>query len=86
MIAIGAAGIAACLAGFAPGDLGAPKANAAPTAELAVNPVPTNEAPPILLTGGACSMLEWPHYEQSCQFDMRPRPAELRTVRIIAVR
>jgi hypothetical protein len=42
---------------------------------------------PQLLTGAACSARGWPHYEQSCQFDLRqPADALARTVRVIAMR
>ena len=36
--------------------------------------------------GAACSSLGWPHYEQSCQFDLRGPEHQARTVRIIALR
>jgi hypothetical protein len=69
--------IVSCLAVFAPGALG--------MTELTPEPPAIAEGPLILLKGGACSLLEWPNYEQSCQFDQR-RPARvMRTVRIIPV-
>ena len=36
--------------------------------------------------GAACSLLGWPHYERSCQFDLRTPAIEVPTVRIIALR
>ena len=39
-----------------------------------------------VLKGTACSSRGWPHYEQSCQFDMRRSADEPRTVRVIALR
>jgi hypothetical protein len=41
---------------------------------------------PVLSKGTACSSLGWPHYEQSCQFDMRRQANDLRTVRVISLR
>jgi hypothetical protein len=67
-----------CLAVFAPGALG--------MTELKPEPQAIAEGPSILLKGGACSLLEWPNYEQTCQFDQRQPAGEMRTVRIIAVR
>ncbi|HEY1541634.1 MAG TPA: hypothetical protein VGG01_04430 [Xanthobacteraceae bacterium] len=46
----------------------------------------TAEAPATLPKGEPCSVLEWPNYEQSCQFDKRQRAGEIHAVRIIAVR
>jgi hypothetical protein len=40
----------------------------------------------VVVKGTACSALGWPHYEQSCQFDMRRAAGDVRTVRIIALR
>ena len=41
---------------------------------------------PVLVKGAACAPRSWPHYEQSCHFDLR-RPANVaRTVRVIALR
>jgi hypothetical protein len=34
----------------------------------------------------ACLLQGWPHYEQSCQFDLRAPASETRTVRVIALR
>jgi len=41
---------------------------------------------PALAKGSACSTRGWPHYEPSCQFDMRRPANEARAVRIIALR
>jgi len=40
----------------------------------------------VLTKGTACSSHGWPHYEQSCQFDMRRPADQARTVRIVALR
>jgi hypothetical protein len=85
--AILAAAIVACLMVAAPSLVGVPEVRAEPQSKLVVDPARfTNEVSPIPLKGGACSLLEWPNYEQSCQFDARQRAAEMPTVRIIAVR
>jgi len=41
---------------------------------------------PALAKGAGCSSRGWPHYEKTCQFDMRRPADELRKVRIIALR
>jgi hypothetical protein len=41
---------------------------------------------PAPVRGAACSSHGWPHYELSCQFDLRRPAHEARTVRIIALR
>jgi hypothetical protein len=41
---------------------------------------------PVFVKGTACSSLGWPHYEQTCQFDMRRAAGEARTVRVIVLR
>lgn len=87
IVAISAAAMVAGLAVLAPRDFGVPVVSREPPSELVANPAPpTDEGPSILLTGGACSSLEWPHYEQSCQFATRQGTAEVRVIRIIAVR
>jgi hypothetical protein len=87
IMAIVAAAIVGCLAVFAPGVFGVPEVRAEPQSRLVVDPVrSTNEGPSIPLKGGACSLLAWPNYELSCQFDVRQPVAGMRTVRIIAVR
>lgn len=37
-------------------------------------------------TDVACASQNWPHYDQTCQFDRRRPADELRAVRIIALR
>ena len=39
-----------------------------------------------LVKGSVCSSRGWPHYEQSCQFDLRSPANAARTIRVIAVR
>ena len=70
--------IVGCLAVFAPGALG--------VTELTPEPQSIAEGPSTLPKGGACSLLEWPNYEQGCQFDVRQPAGEMRTIRIIAIR
>lgn len=87
LMAFSAAAIVGCLAVLAPGVFGVAEVRAETPSKLAVDPVrATDEIPSIVLKGGACSLLEWPNYEHGCQFDVRPLAAEMRTVRIIAVR
>src|SRR5215212_7789612 len=38
---------------------------------------------PMRSTGSACSSLGWPHYEQSCLFDLRRSADAARTVRVL---
>jgi hypothetical protein len=40
----------------------------------------------VIPRGAACSALGWPHYEQSCQFDMRRPADDRRIIRVIALR
>ena len=40
--------------------------------------------PPVM--GAECASPGWPHYQQSCLFDLRSQAHEARAVRIIAVR
>jgi hypothetical protein len=77
IMAVLAATVVGCLAAFAPGVVGATGLKAGP---------PSISERPSDLKGEACSLLEWPNYEQSCQFDARQPAGEMRTVRIIAVR
>jgi hypothetical protein len=73
-----AATVIGCLAALAPGALG--------VTEVKAEPQSITEGPSTVFKGGACSLLAWPNYEQSCQFDARQLAGEVRTVRIIAVR
>jgi hypothetical protein len=41
---------------------------------------------PVRAKGSACSSLGWPHFEQSCQFDMRRQVDDVRVVRVISLR
>jgi len=87
LMAFSAAAIVGSLAVLAPGVFGVAEVRAETQSKLVVDPVrAANEAPSIVRKGGACSLLEWPNYEHSCQFDVRPPAADMRTVRIIAVR
>jgi hypothetical protein len=61
------------------------KAQAAVTSTLHV-PHPKSDRLSATDKGAACSSLGWPHYEQSCQFDLRRPAIEAPTVRIIALR
>jgi hypothetical protein len=36
-------------------------------------------------TGASCSLRGWPHYEQSCLFDLKSPADAARTVRVIAL-
>ena len=38
------------------------------------------------VTGTACSLRGWPHFEPKCQFDKREPAGEARVVRVIALR
>jgi len=65
----------------------APEAKAESQVVSAVDvPHPKGDRLSALLRGAACSSLGWPHYEQSCQFDLRRPAIEIPTVRIIALR
>jgi hypothetical protein len=41
---------------------------------------------PAPVMASECSSRGWPHYEKSCQFDLRGPEHQARTVRIIALR
>src|ERR1700693_465150 len=87
LMAFSAAAIVGSLAVLAPGVFGVAGGGAETKSKLVVDPVrAANEVPSIVRKGGACSLLEWPNYEHSCQFDVRPPAADMRPVRIIAVR
>jgi hypothetical protein len=40
----------------------------------------------VVAKGTACSALGWPHFEATCQFDLRRPAGEMRAVRVIALR
>jgi hypothetical protein len=41
---------------------------------------------PLLLKGAKCSSRGWPHYEQSCQFDLTRLAENAPIIRVIALR
>jgi hypothetical protein len=41
---------------------------------------------PAIASANACSLRGWPHYEQSCLFDLRMSSKEIMTVRVIVLR
>jgi hypothetical protein len=62
-------------------------AKAKPVTPIAVEQIGAKgDRLPVLVKGAACSSRAWPNYEPNCQFDMRRPFAEMRTVRIIALR
>ncbi len=83
--AIGAAALAAGLVVFL--ISAGPEARAESQVEDAVHqPHAQDDRLPVLVKRAACSARGWPHYEQSCIFDMRRPANEARTVRVIALR
>jgi hypothetical protein len=65
----------------------APAAKAGSPVKRAVHePHAKGDRLPALAKGTACSSRGWPHYEQSCQFDMRRPATDARSVRVIALR
>src|SRR3954464_5246986 len=60
----------------------APPAKAAPT-EDTVQSDTKGDRLPARSIGSACSSLGWPHYEQSCQFDLSRSADAIRTVRVL---
>jgi hypothetical protein len=75
------ASLAIILASVAPG------AKAEPVVKVAVHlPHAKGDRLSVLSKGSACSSRGWPHYEQSCQFDLRRPADEVRGVRVIALR
>jgi hypothetical protein len=82
---LGAVMIAALIGGTAAFLSGVLEVKAAPQTNTAVHESKKGDRL-VIPRGAACSALGWPHYEQSCQFDMR-RPADhRRTIRVIALR
>lgn len=66
---------------------GMPDAKAKPVKQAAVEHTGAKgDRLPVLQKGAACSSRAWPNYEPHCQFDMRRPFAEMRTVRLIALR
>jgi hypothetical protein len=83
--AIAAAALAAGLVVFLTSVV--PEAKAEAQVKDAVHqPLAKGDRLTILVKGTACSSRGWPHYERSCQFDMRRPANEARTVRVIALR
>ena len=65
----------------------APDARAELKVQSTVNPpLAKDDHLPVRVTGPACSLRGWPHYEQSCLFDSRHPADEMRKVRVIALR
>jgi hypothetical protein len=83
--AVTTAALAATLTIFlTPGVVPEAKAHSRVTARLPVSVVA--DSLPAIATGNACSSRGWPHYEQSCLFDLRTLAKEVRTVRVIVLR
>src|SRR5215213_8377279 len=61
----------------------APAAKAAPQIQDAVQRHMKGDRLPMRSTGAACSSYGWPHYEQSCQFDLSRSADAARTVRVL---
>jgi hypothetical protein len=76
---------AACAGGLAVFLSGVLEVKAEPKINVAVHHAKADRLP-VLAKGTACSSLGWPHYEQSCQFDMRRQHDDVRTVRIVGLR
>jgi hypothetical protein len=85
---IAAIAVAAVVAGVATLlTAGVPDAKAEPQADAALHqPYAKNDVIRALAKGTECSSRGWPHYEQSCLFDLRGAANEARTVRVIVVR
>jgi hypothetical protein len=58
-------------------------AKAAPQIQDAVQRHMKGDRLPMRPTGAACSSYGWPHYEQSCQFDLSRSADAVRTVRVL---
>jgi hypothetical protein len=81
-----AIGALAVLAAGAAAHFIVPEARA--ESELAGAPVPSANSDRLhpLMMAAECSSRGWPHYEQSCQFDLRAPEHQAQAVRIIALR
>jgi hypothetical protein len=79
---IPAAALVAIVAVFLTSVVPEPKARP----QDALPPLAKGDRLPVPVKGAACSSRGWPHYEQSCQFDMRRPAGEVRTIRIVALR
>ena len=63
---------------------GAPKANDAQANDANASMKVDRLA--VVVKGAACSLHGWPHFERSCQFDLRKPDNQARTVRVLALR
>jgi hypothetical protein len=61
----------------------APSAKAAPQTQDGVQSHTKGDRLAMRPTGAACSSHGWPHYEQSCQFDLSRSADAARTVRVL---
>jgi hypothetical protein len=61
----------------------APAAKAAVARQDTVQSHTKGDRLPMRSTGAACSSNGWPHYEQSCQFDLSRSADVARTVRVL---
>jgi len=83
--AVTAAAVIAGLAVFLTATV--PEAKAEPQVTGAhPQPLAKGDRLPLVVKGAACSTRGWPHYEQSCQFDLRRPINEMPTARVIALR
>jgi hypothetical protein len=66
---------------------GVPAVRAAPQIKAATyQTLAKSDRLPVASKGTACSALGWPHFETTCQFDMRRPASEFRAVRVIELR
>jgi hypothetical protein len=61
----------------------APPAKAAPQTLDAVQSHANGDRLPLRPTGAGCSSYGWPHFEPSCQFDLRRSTNTVRPVRVL---
>jgi hypothetical protein len=61
----------------------APAAKAAPQTQDGIQSHMKSDRLAMRSTGAACSSHGWPHYEQSCQFDLSRSADVARTVRVL---
>ena len=84
---VGAVAAATFIGGLAVFLSGVLEVRAEPQGKVAVHQAhPKGDRLPVLVKGTGCSSLGWPHYEPSCQFDMRRPVDDVRTIRIVALR
>ena len=66
---------------------GVPAVRAEPQIATAATQALTKSDPLLVVAKGtACSALGWPHFEATCQFDLRRPAGEKRPVRVIGLR